>query len=77
MRFREYEDNSATLKEWSRQLNIVNKGTYPLYSTVDNTLNHWRDELNKNIGTNTFSVLQTPEITLNNWKDKLNQIYNI
>ena len=77
MRFRIYNDNSATLKEWARQLNISNNGTYPLYSTVENTLNHWKDELNKNIGINSFSLLKTPEDTLNNWKDKLNGIYNI
>ena len=76
MRFREYNDSTATLKEWARQLNIANRGIYPLYATVDNTLNHWKDELNKNIGANTFSILSTPESTLNNWKDKLNQIYN-
>ena len=33
MRFRQYEDNTATLKEWARQLNVANKGTYPLYPT--------------------------------------------
>lgn len=76
MRFRQYGDNTATLQEWSRQLNVVNKGKYQLYSTVDNTLNHWKNELNKNIGTNTFSIKQTPEETLYNWQEKLNGIYN-
>lgn len=76
MRFRQYADNSATLKEWGRQLNVANNGTYPLYSTVENTLNHWKDELNKNIGVNTFSLLDTPEATLHNWQNKLNGIYN-
>ncbi len=77
MRFREYEDNSATIKEWSRQLNILNNGIYRLYPTVDNTLMHWRDELNKNIGANTFEIQNTPKTTLVNWKNKLNQLYNI
>lgn len=77
MRFRTYDNNSATIKEWARQLNVVNDGKYTLYPTVENTLNHWKDELNKNIGINTFSILNTPEATLNNWKDKLNGIYNI
>lgn len=77
MRFRTYSDNSATIKEWARQLNVANNGIYPTYSTVENTLNHWKNELNKNIGTNTFSILNTPEATMNNWKDKLNSIYNI
>ncbi len=77
MRFRTYDDNAATLKEWARQLNVANKGTYPLYPTVENTLSHWKDELNKNIGTNTFSLHQDSDSTLNNWKDKLNSLYNI
>ncbi len=77
MRFRTYGSNSATLKEWARQLNVANKGTYPLYPTVENTLNHWKNELNKNIGTNTFSISSTTEGTLNTWKDKLNGIYNV
>lgn len=76
MRFRQYSDNSATIKEWARQLNITNKGIYQLYPTVENTLNHWKDELNKNIGTNTFSIQSTPEATLHNWQDKLNALYN-
>ena len=77
MRFRTYDNNVATLKEWSRQLNVASKGTYPLYPTVENTLAHWKDELNKNIGTNTFSLHQNADSTLNNWKDKLNSLYNI
>lgn len=77
MRFRTYETESATLKEWAKQLNVANKGTYPLYSSVDNTLNHWKNELNKTLGTNTFSTLSSAQATLNNWKDKLNGIYNI
>lgn len=77
MRFRTYDSDTATLKEWAKQLNVANNGVYSLYPTVENTLNHWKDELNKNIGTNTFSVLNTAEATLNNWKDKLNSIYNI
>lgn len=76
MRFREYSDNSATLKEWSKQLTIVNNGIYPLYSTVENTLDHWKHILNKNIGTNTFGISNTPENTLQDWKEKLNKIYN-
>lgn len=76
MRFRQYSDNSSTVKEWAKQLNVVNKGIYPLYSTVENTLNHWKNELNKNIGTNTFSIQSTPEETLYNWQEKLNRIYN-
>ena len=77
MRFREYSDNQSTLKEWSRQLNVVNNGIYPLYETVENTLSHWQYELNKNINTNTFNLYQTPEQTIRNWQEKLNQIYNI
>ena len=77
MRFRTYSDNYATLKEWAKQLNVVNKGIYTLYPTAENTLNHWKDELNKNIGMNTFSLCETPEQTLEHWKDKLNEIYNI
>ena len=76
MRFRQYSDNSATLKEWAKQLNVVNKGTYPLYPTVENTLKHWKNELNKNIGINTFGISNTPELTIYNWQEKLNKIYN-
>lgn len=77
MRFRRYGDNQSTLKEWSKQLNVVNKGIYTLYPTEENTLGHWKDELNKNIGINTFRLAETPEKTLEHWKDKLNEIYNI
>lgn len=76
MRFRQYSDSISTVKEWSKQLNVINKGIYPLYSTVENTLNHWKSELNKNIGINTFRLLNTPEATLLNWQEKLNSIYN-
>lgn len=76
MRFRQYGNNTATLKEWARQLNVANKGTYPLYPTIENTLNHWKNELNKNIGINTFSLSDTPERTIYNWQEKLNGIYN-
>lgn len=76
MRFRQYSDTSSTVKEWAKQLNVVNKGIYPLYSTVENTLNHWKNELNKNIGINTFTIQNTPEATLLNWQEKLNGIYN-
>ena len=51
-------------------------GIYPLYSTVENTLNHWKDELNKNIGINTFSMYSTPEATIYDWQNKLNGLYN-
>lgn len=76
MRFRQYSDSSSTVKEWARQLNIMNNGIYPLYPSIEGTLNHWKDTLNKNIGVNTFSTLNTPEATLLNWQYKLNQIYN-
>lgn len=76
MYFREYSDNSSTLKEWAKQLNVVNKGNYPLYSTVEQTLSHWQTILNQNIGTNTFGLSNTPEATISNWKNKLNIIYN-
>ena len=42
MYFREYDSSSSTLKEWAKQLNVVNKGNYPLYSTVEQTLSHWQ-----------------------------------
>lgn len=77
MRFRQYSNNGATLKEWARQLTIANKGIYRLYPTVDTTLYHWKDELNKNIGTNTFALKNTAEETLYNWQEKLNGLYNI
>jgi len=76
MRFRQYESNEATLKEWARQLNVANKGTYPLYPTVEHTLNHWKNELNKNIGINTFNLSNSTDATLYNWQQKLNGIYN-
>lgn len=76
MYFREYSDNSSTLKEWSRQLNVVSQGNYPLYSTVEQTLSHWQTILNQNIGTNTFGLLETPETTIKNWQNKLNIMYN-
>lgn len=76
MYFREYDSNAATLKEWAKQLNVVNKGNYPLYSTVDQTLSHWQTILNQNIGTNTFGLSSTPEGTIKNWQNKLNIIYN-
>lgn len=76
MYFRQYSDNPSTLKEWSKQLNVVNKGNYPLYSTVEQTLSHWRTILNQNIGTNTFGLSNSPEATISNWQDKLNIIYN-
>lgn len=76
MYFRQYSDNSSTLKEWARQLNVSNKGNYPLYPTIEQTLEHWKSILNTNIGTNTFSTYQTPEATIYDWQNKLNQIYN-
>lgn len=76
MRFRQYGDNTATLKEWAKQLNVVSQGKYPLYPTVENTLNHWKNELNNNIGINTFEISNTPESTLYSWQEKLNKIYN-
>ena len=76
MYFRQYSNNSATLKEWSRQLNVSNKGNYPLYPTVEQTLDHWKSILNTNIGTNTFTTYSTVEATIYNWQEKLNQIYN-
>jgi len=77
MRFRIYDTDTATLKEWAKQLNVLGEGNYTLYATVENTLNHWKDELNKNIGVNTFSVTNSTEGTIKSWKDKLNGIYNI
>ena len=76
MYFREYDSSSATLKEWAKQLNVVNKGNYPLYSTVEQTLSHWQTVLNQNVGTNTFELSDTPEATIKNWQNKLNIIYN-
>lgn len=76
MYFRQYDSNSATLKEWAKQLNVANKGNYPLYSTVEQTLSHWQTVLNQNIGTNTFGLSNTAEATISNWQNKLNIIYN-
>lgn len=76
MYFRQYGSNEATLKEWSRQLNIVTKGTYPLYGSVENTLNHWRDKLNTNLETNTFGISNNADSTIYEWQNKLNGIYN-
>ena len=76
MYFKQYSDNSATLKEWSRQLNVSNKGNYPLYPTIEQTLIHWKSILNANIGANTFNTYQTAEATISDWQNKLNQIYN-
>ena len=76
MYFRQYDSNSATLKEWAKQLNVVNKGNYPLYSTVEQTFSLWQTILNQNIGTNSFRLSNTSEPTISNWQDKLNIIYN-
>lgn len=76
MYFRQYSDNSSTLKEWSRQLGIVSNGNYPLYATIEQTLSHWKNILNTNLETNTFNTYSTPEQTLSNWQDKLNTMYN-
>ena len=76
MYFRQYSDNSSTLKEWAKQLNVVSKGNYPLYETVDKTLDHWKSILNQNIGTNSFGLSETAEQTITNWQNKLNIIYN-
>lgn len=76
MRFRQYSDNSSTVKEWAKQLNVSNKGIYQLYPTVEQTLSHWKNELNKNIGTNTFKEGSTVEATLQDWQNKLNTLYN-
>lgn len=76
MYFRKYSSNEATLKEWAKQLNVVNKGSYPLYETVDKTLSHWKVLLNKNIGINTFDISNSDDSTIYNWKEKLNNIYN-
>lgn len=76
MYFRQYSSNKDTLKEWSRQLNVVNKGNYPLYDTEDKTLNHWKHTLNQNLNTNTFDLGNSIESTIYSWKEKLNNIYN-
>lgn len=77
MRFRQYSNNDATLREWARQLSIINHGFYRLYPTIESTLYHWKDELNKNISVNTFSLKGTNEETIYNWQEKLNSLYNI
>ena len=76
MRFRQYSDSSSTIKEWARQLNIMNNGIYRLYPTVEQTLYNWKDILNNQIGINTFTLQNSTEATLLNWQNKLNQIYN-
>lgn len=76
MYFRQYSTNADTLKEWARQLNVANKASYPLYPTVESTLNHWKSILNQNIGTNTFDFDGNADSTIYNWKNKLNGIYN-
>ena len=76
MYFRQYSTNEDTLKEWARQLSVVNKANYPLYPTVESTLSHWRSILNQNIGTNTFDFNGDSDSTIYNWKEKLNRIYN-
>ena len=76
MYFRQYSTNADTLKEWAKQLNVVNKASYPLYPTVESTLSHWRSILNQNIGTYTFDFNGDADSTIHNWKEKLNGIYN-
>ncbi len=76
MYFRRYSTNSDTLKEWARQLNVVNKGNYQLYPTVESTLSHWKNILNSAVGVNTFDLSNNADSTINNWKEKLNGIYN-
>lgn len=76
MYFRQYSTNADTLKEWARQLNVINKANYSLYPTVEATLSHWKNTLNTNIGTNTFDFNGDADSTIYSWKDKLNGIYN-
>lgn len=76
MYFRQYSSNCDTLKEWSKQLNILNKSNYPLYDTEDKTLQHWKNILNKNLNTNTFDLNSSVKATISNWEKKLNNIYN-
>lgn len=76
MYFRRYSTNSDTLKEWARQLNVVNKGSYQLYPTVESTLSHWKSILNNAVGVNTFDLSNNADFKINNWKEKLNGIYN-
>lgn len=76
MYFRQYGDNSATLKEWAKQLYVSTQNNYPLYPTIEQTLSHWKHTLNNTIGSNTFTTYETPEATIYNWQNKLNQLYN-
>lgn len=76
MKFRQYANDLATLQEWSRQLHVLNNGIYRLYPTVDNTLNHWKHELNIKTNTNLFDTYNTPKQTIHNWENQLNRIYN-
>ncbi len=76
MYFRQYGDNSATLKEWSRQLGIASQSNYPLYPTAQQTLEHWKNILNTSLETNTFNTYSIPETTIYNWQEKLNDLYN-
>ena len=76
MYFRQYSTNAETLKEWAKQLSIVNKANYPLYPTVESTLSHWKSILNQNVGVNTFDFNGNVDSTIYKWKDKLNKIYN-
>lgn len=76
MYFKQYSSNEATLKEWSRQLTIANKGNYMTYSTVESTLEHWKNILNMQTGTNIFDTYSTVESTIYNWQQNLNNIYN-
>lgn len=75
MYFRKYETNEDTLREWAKQLNVVNKGNYPLYESVESTLSHWKGTLNQSVGTNTFDFKNDAESTIYEWKEKLNNIY--
>ena len=76
MYFRQYSTNADTLKEWARQLKVVNKANYQLYPTVESTLSHWKNVLNTNTGINNFDFVGNADSTIYNWKEKLNQIYN-
>ena len=76
MYFRQYSSNEATLKEWSKQLTIANKGNYMTYPTVESTVDHWKNILNIQTGTNIFTTYSTAESTIYNWKENLNKIYN-
>lgn len=76
MYFRKYQTNQDTLREWAKQLNVANRGNYPLYETEDKTISHWKDILNQNLNTNTFDLSADADMTIENWKEKLNNIYN-